>query len=139
MDPTIRTKIGQAPTDSPRTLESNRRRLGSLFSTLTIGSSDSDPASAENGTPSKSRAAAQGSGWLSWLSPARKSGIASSHGSSEHEEDDLEGKDEDEGCFIDGESLEGSMTLTLGSDRRNTRRRIVVEQISLLYGLPDEL
>ena len=36
MSSALPTKLGQAPKDSPRTLASNRRRLGSLFSSLSI-------------------------------------------------------------------------------------------------------
>lgn len=80
----IPTKLGQDPTSSPRTTENNRRRLGALFSSLSLGSSTSGPGftsstlsstsnaggtRVRNGTPTKN--VDKAGGWLSWLTPTK--------------------------------------------------------------------
>jgi hypothetical protein len=128
----IRTKLGQAPSDSPRTLDSNRRRLGSLFSTLLIGESAGASSSkaalsgGPDGTPSK---ASKKVGWLEWLSPVKAT--QSEDPDEEAGEDNC--KDRQDGSASD--ELEGSLTLDLGAGRARSE----IAQTGPLYGLPDEL
>lgn len=128
----IRTKLGQAPSDSPRTLDSNRRRLGLLFSTLIIGESSgsSSPIPAHevdpHGTPSK---ADRKVGWLEWLSPAR----ARTHANSDEEDQVISSDEHEIDISHDARSRE-RQTLEAG-----LRGAPTVEQNSLVYDLPDEL
>lgn len=143
MDTAIPTKLGQAPTDTPRTLALNRRRLGSLFASMTMGntegttSSTAPSSSRESGTPSKTTKGGPASGWLSWLSPTKQvyhSGEAVG-GDEARWRADLK---DDKSLDVDGQSLEGSINLELGGEAReeNGRRS---KRKPAMYRLPDEL
>jgi diadenosine tetraphosphatase ApaH/serine/threonine PP2A family protein phosphatase len=117
------TKLGQAPTSSPRTTEKRRKNLGSLFSSLTFRSVSpvvvppAQRGSGEDGEPDSTCIRDRSPD--SWFS-ASITTAATTH-------------DEDEGCYIDDGSQRSSMVTTAeGLPSQSTQQ-------SLLMELPDEL
>ena len=142
------TKLGQGPTSSPRTTENNRRRLGGLFSALSLSSGSTPPtagpskppirqASSEaNETPTKP---ASKGGWLTWLTPTMAQNA--------DESDD----EEEEATSLAERSQTRQMQSRTGDDRRTpkgqreidlSKRNVpagTVSSFSLLEQLPDEM
>lgn len=119
------TKLGQAPTTSPRTTEKRRQNLGSLFSSLTLRSvspvivaplrQSSEDDEERNATISDKQ--------------LRNSRLSTSGGPA------VSTHDEDEGCYIDDGSQRSSMMAVgeRGECPSRTSRRCMLMQ------LPDEL
>ena len=142
------TKLGQGPTSSPRTTENNRRRLGGLFSALSLSSGSAAsvagpskppvrPASSEaNETPTKP---VSKGGWLAWLTPTM--------GQDDDESDD----EEEEETSLAERSQARQLQSRTGDARRTlkgqreidlSKRNVptgTVSSFSLLEQLPDEM
>ena len=121
----LSTKLGQAPTSSPRTTEKRRRNLGSLFSSLALKSvSPVIVAPAERSDEEDDQRRATSSSVRLRSSQLSASGHAT-----------MTAHDEDEGCYMDGGSQQNSGVTTVDriEDPSGTKRSCP------LLDLPDEL
>ena len=158
--PTIPTKLGQPSSASPRTLETNRRRLGALFTSLAVSPALSRRQAprprglADHDTPTTQAhrlgdlgetERGQGSGTVdskgrsTWLSTSTHGAEVSEGIIQLDEADELDqlGKEWDEGCFVDGSSDNGECPVE-GCLEGCTRVDLGHEK-AYIDTLPDEL
>ena len=145
----IPTKQGQDPSSSPRTTENNRRRLSTLFSSLSLGSAVAGSSFTSSnlsnvtgvreqnagvgGTPTK---AAKVGGWLSWLTPAKEQAEDDSDEDYEEEDVRLQGYGRGKKASAKGRNAGGDPIIDL------TKRNVASSDrpsFSLLEQLPDEM